>query len=126
MGELSRETMVANVMAYVAAWNEPDAVARLKILEKCWAEDAVYVDPNVELRGRTALCDHISKMQAGRPGARIDVMSGIDLHHNVVRFLWRLVRADGTAGAISIDFGEVDANGRLTKIAGFFGEPPKR
>jgi hypothetical protein len=42
-----------------------------------------------------------------------------------VRFLWRLIRADGSAGDISIDFGEVDAAGRLTKIAGFFGEPPK-
>jgi hypothetical protein len=121
----ARETVVDNVLDYVAAWNEADAGARLKILEDCWAEDAVYVDPNVELKGRAALSEHISTVQAGRPGARIEMMSGIDLHHNVVRFLWRLVRADGSSGDISIDFGEVDAAGRLTKIAGFFGEPPK-
>ena len=54
------------------------------------------------------------------------MMSGIDLHHNVVRFLWRLVRADGSTGDVSIDFGEVDASGRLTKIVGFFGEAPKK
>ena len=124
MGELMRETVVANVLAYVAAWNEPDAAARLSILSGCWADDAVYVDPNVELKGRTALVQHISKVQSGRPGARIEVMSGIALHHNVLRFLWRLKRADGNAGDISIDFGEVDANGKLTKIAGFFGETP--
>jgi hypothetical protein len=41
------------------------------------------------------------------------------------RTLWRLARADGSTGDISIDFGEVDAAGMLTKIAGFFGEPPK-
>jgi len=121
----TRQTIIANVLDYVAAWNGPDAAERAKLLERCWADDAVYVDPNVELKGRSALCDHISKVQSGRPGARIDVMSGIDLHHNVVRFLWRLVRADGSAGDISIDFGEVDASGRLTKIAGFFGEAPK-
>src|ERR1700752_4316733 len=109
----ARETVVANVLAYVAAWNEPNAAARLKILEGCWADDAGYVDPNVELKGRTSLCDHISKVQAGWPGARIEMMSGVDLHHHVVRFLWRLVRADGSAGDISIDFGEVDASGRL-------------
>ena len=40
-------------------------------------------------------------------------MSGIDVHHNVVRFLWRLVRADGSCGDISIDFGEVGPDGRL-------------
>jgi hypothetical protein len=72
------------------------------------------------------LCEHISSVQAGRPGARIETMSGVDLHHYVVRFLWRLVRADGSFGETSIDFGEVDANGRLTKIVGFFGEAPKR
>ena len=121
----ARETIIANVFAYVAAWNEPDAAARLNILESCWADDACYIDPNVEMKGRIALCDHISKVQAGRPGARIEMMSGIDLHHHVVRFLWRLLRADESAGDISIDFGEVDADGRLTKIVGFFGEAPK-
>lgn len=126
MGELRRETIVANVLAYVAAWNEPDAAARLKILVGCWADEAAYLDPNVELKGRAALVQHISKVQAGRPGARIEMMSGIDVHHNVVRFLWRLVRADGSAGDVSIDFGEISADGRLAKIVGFFGEPPRK
>jgi hypothetical protein len=126
MSEVVRETAVANVLEYVGAWNELDAATRLEILERCWADDAAYVDPNVELRGRSALCEHISKVQAGRPGARIEMMSGVDVHHHVVRFLWRLVRADGSFGETSIDFGEVDANGRLTKIVGFFGEAPKR
>jgi hypothetical protein len=63
-------------------------------------------------------------MMASRPGARLEFMSGIDVHHNVVRFLWRLVRADGTCGDISIDFGELGADGRLVKIVGFFGLAP--
>src|SRR3712207_6647859 len=126
MSEAVREMAVANILEYVAAWNEPDAATRLEILERCWADDAAYVDPNVELRGRSALCEHISSVQAGRPGAWIETMSGVELHHYVVRFLWRLVRADGSFGETSIDFGEVDANGRLTKIVGFFGEAPKR
>jgi hypothetical protein len=42
----------------------------------------------------------------------------------VVRFLWRLVRADGSHGDISIDFGEAGPDGRLVKIIGFFGAPP--
>jgi hypothetical protein len=44
----------------------------------------------------------------------------------VLRFLWRLVRADGTTGDISIDIGETGPDGRLTKIIGFFGPPPAR
>jgi hypothetical protein len=70
----------------------------------------------VELRGRSALCEHIATVQAGRPGARIEMMSGVELHHHVVRFLWRLVPAAGRAGEMSIDVGEVDADGRLTKL----------
>ena len=66
----------------------------------------------------------IATVLASRPGARLEFMSGIDVHHNVVRFLWRLVRADGTCGDTSIDFGEVGPDGRLVKIVGFFGSTP--
>ena len=98
MPEAVPEPAVANVLDYVAAWNEPDAATRLKLLERCWTDDGAYVDPKVELRGRSALSEYISKVQAGRPGARLEMMSGVDMHHHVVRFLWRLVGADGRAG----------------------------
>jgi hypothetical protein len=122
---VGHQTAVASVRDYVAAWNEPSGAKRLKILKRCWAEDADYVDPKVKLRGQAALCEHIATVQAGRPDARIEMISGVDLHHNVVRFLWRLVHADGVFGHTSIDFGEVDATGKLTRIVGFFGEAPR-
>ena len=112
------------VTRYMAAWNEADAIARERLLEQCWADNGAYVDPNVGLIGREALSAHISKVQAGRPGARLEFMSGVDIHHNVLRFLWRLVRADGTCGDTSIDFGEIGPDGRLTRIIGFFGPAP--
>jgi hypothetical protein len=111
---------------YLAAWNETDAAARDALLERCWADHGVYVDPNVELTGREALSRHIAKVQAGRPGARLEFMSGIDCHHHVLRFLWRLVRGDGTTGDTSIDFGEIGPDGRLVKIVGFFGPAPQK
>jgi hypothetical protein len=43
MREAEPETAVANVLEYVAAWNEPDAAARLKLLERCWADDGALV-----------------------------------------------------------------------------------
>ena len=112
------------VTQYMAAWNEHEAAARDALLQQCWSDGGVYVDPNVLLTGREALGGHIATVQASRPGARLEFMSGIDVHHNVVRFLWRLVRADGTCGDTSIDFGEVGPDGRLVKIVGFFGPPP--
>ena len=112
------------VTQYMAAWNEPDDTARHALLAQCWSDSGVYLDPNVLLAGRDELAAKIGEVMASRPGARLEFMSGIDVHHNAVRFLWRLVRADGTCGDISIDFGEIGADGRLVKIVGFFGPPP--
>ena len=80
------------VTQYMAAWNEPDATTRDALLEQCWSDGGAYVDPKVSLAGREALARHIATVQAARPGARLEFMSGIDVHHNLVRFLWRLVR----------------------------------
>ena len=46
------------------------------------------------------------------------MMSGVELHHHVVRFLWRLVPADGRAGETSIDVGALvfDAYGTLFDV----------
>jgi hypothetical protein len=122
---VEKSVIIATVNAYMDAWNEADEPARLGLLARCWSERGRYVDPNVDLEGRAALAQHIAKVQASRPGARLEFMSAIDVHHNVVRFLWRLVRADGTFGDVSIDFGEVDEDGLLVQIVGFFGPAPE-
>jgi hypothetical protein len=121
---MDKSAIAKTVTQYMAAWNEPDDAARRALLAQCWSEDGIYVDPTVSLRGRDALAAHIAAVLASRPGARLEFMSGIDIHHNMVRFLWRLVRADGTSGDTSIDFGEVGPDGRLVKIVGFFGPAP--
>ena len=104
---MDNDAITKIVTQYMAAWNEPDDAARRALLEQCWSDSGVYLDPNVSLAGRDALATKIGEVLAGRPGARLEFMSGIDVHHNVVRFLWRLVRADGTCGDTSIDFGEI-------------------
>ena len=123
---MDNDKTIEIVTKYMAAWNEADVARRNALLEECWADGAIYVDPNVDLTGRDALTQHISKVQAGRPGARLEFMSGVDVHHRVVRFLWRLVRADGAFGDTSIDFGEIGPDGRLIRIIGFFGAAPPK
>ncbi|WP_051379340.1 nuclear transport factor 2 family protein [Bradyrhizobium murdochi] len=121
---MDKSAIAKTLTQYMAAWNEPDDAARRALLAQCWSDSGVYLDPNVSLAGRDALAEKIGEVLASRPGARLEFMSGIDIHHNVVRFLWRLVRADGTYGDISIDFGEIGPDGRLVKIVGFFGPAP--
>ena len=112
------------VKKYAAAWNEADTTHRDALLAACWADNGIYVDPNVEILGRENLSRHIAKVQMGRPGAHLEFMSGIETHHNVLRFPWRLVHADATFGDTSIDVGEIGPDGRLIKMIGFFGPPP--
>ena len=121
---MEKTEVIAGVKDYMDAWNEADETARLALLGRCWSDRGRYVDPTVDLQGRTALAQHIGKVRAARPGARLEFVSGIDVHHNVVRFLWRLVRADGSVGDTSIDFGEVGESGLLVRIVGFFGPAP--
>jgi hypothetical protein len=116
--------IVRVVNQYMAAWNTADAGIRNGLLSECWSERGNYIDPTVVLVGRDALAMHIAQVQSRRSGARLEFMSGVDVHHNVVRFLWRLVRADGAAGETSLDFGEIGSDMKLTRIVGFFGDAP--
>ena len=39
------------VLAYIEAWNTPDEEARRNLLDRCWADNATYIDPVSEVRG---------------------------------------------------------------------------
>jgi hypothetical protein len=51
-------------------------------------------------------------------------VSGIDAHHDYLRFLRELVAPDGTVALAGLDVGELAADGRLRRITGFFGALP--
>ena len=111
------------VAAYAAAWGESDATKRMALLERAWADDGVYTDPTAEVRGREALDQHIAAFQAQGTGARILQTTVVDSHHGMrLRFGWKMVSDDGTTMVEGIDYGELDEDGRLRLIVGFFGE----
>ena len=110
--------------AYMAAWNETDEGKRRSLLEKAWADDGAYTDPQSDVAGREALVALIGGMHAQMPGARIDVASKTDLHHDKLRFAWKFASADGAMTVEGVDFGELAEDGRLRKIVGFWDEPP--
>ncbi|WP_138758069.1 nuclear transport factor 2 family protein [Modestobacter altitudinis] len=112
------------VDSYARAWLEPDPVARRALLEQCWAVDGVYCDPLSQVTGRDGLADHIGGFQAGQPGARLEVVSGVDEHDGHLRFAWQLRAADGSVALEGTDFGELDGDGVLRRIIGFFGPLP--
>ena len=114
------------VDGYARAWLETDPVARRALLDECWAEDGVYCDPITRTVGRQALADHIGGFQTEQPGARVEVVTGVDGHDGYLRFGWRLRAPDGSVVVEGTDFGELDSGGALRRVVGFLGPLPPR
>jgi SnoaL-like domain len=112
------------VDTYFAMWNETDPAARSKYIEQAWASDARYLDPLLEADGHDGLSQMVDGVHAQFPGHRFRRLSGVDVHHDRVRFAWDLVAPDGAVTVAGIDVGELTDDGRLRSITGFFGEPP--
>ena len=112
------------IRAYGAAWLEADEAERRRLLQISWSEDGAYEDPTASVVGREALIRHIADFQMRLPGTTIVFASGVDHHHGKFHFLWKMVGPDGQVSAEGRDFGEFDRDGRICRIAGFFGSPP--
>ena len=114
------------VRSYAAAWAESDEAARLRLLEQAWADDGTYTDPLTQVTGREALSAAIGQFMTQSPGVRIVQTTGVDTHHAVLRFGWKVegATAPPLAGLEGFDFGELAEDGRLRRIVGFFGPFP--
>ena len=112
------------VQAYGSAWAETDEAKRRKILESCWADGGMYVDPTGRADGRDAFVAHIGGFQSTFGGHRIDLTSGVDEHDGFLRFEWRMTDASGATVLEGMDFGRLADDGRLALICGFFGPFP--
>lgn len=115
-------TLEDTIDLYCAAWSERDPSYRRDLLDRSVNENVRYTDPETDVTGIAALVDHISGVLAGRVGAKIIRTSGIDAHHDMARFAWRMVKADGTALPEGLDVVWIDEEtGKLKTVLGFFG-----
>ena len=105
-------------------WNEPDEARRAELIVSAWTEDGRYVDPVQEAEGHAALSAMVAAIHERFPGQRFRRLSGVDVHHDQVRFAWELGVPDGAVTVAGIDVGALAGDGRLRSISGFFGEPP--
>lgn len=115
------------VVRYLAAWNEPDPARRRALVAKAWTEDGSYLDAAREGTGHDALDAMIAGAQAHFPGYRLRLASGIEAHHDYLRFSWV---AGGTADAPlyikGTDFAVVAGDGRIQSVVGFVDAAPAR
>ena len=119
------DTEVAAVVdAYLASLDEADDAVRAELVATAWAPDGRFVDPLQEYNGHDELQTINPTIQQHYPGARFRRVSGIDVHHDYVRFAWDMTNPDGSQVVAGIDIGQLAADGRLLSVTGFFGDVP--
>lgn len=111
------------VDTHLAAYGEPDAAIRERLLAEAWAPDGVLLDPPITGEGRDGIARAAAALQQQFPGHGFRRTTAVDAHHGVARYGWVLESPDGTAVLAGLDVADVDAEGRLRRIVGFFGEP---
>ena len=124
MSNVTTTDLTTTVDTHLAGYCEPDPDARRALLAQAWAADGELVDPPLDARGRDGIVALVDAVLEHFPGHRFQRTSAVDAHHDVARYTWSLVAPDGTPAVTGLDIATLDADGRLTKVVGFFGDIP--
>ena len=107
----------------LAAWNERDPALVRSHLERALAPDIEFIDPSVETHGIDEFEANVHDVHARVPGAEYSRTSGVDGHHRIYRYSWQISR-DGEVILPGFDVAEVDEDGKVARVLGFFGPLP--
>jgi hypothetical protein len=109
---------------FFQAWNAESDAERLAAVQATYTETAVVKDPLADVVGHEAIAAFIAGARAQFPGHTFQPSSGIDAHHDLLRFAWQLVGPDGSPVVEGFETGQVTGDGRLSCTLGFFGPLP--
>lgn len=109
---------------WLAAYADPDAARRLAAVRESWNPEGRLVDPPMEARGHQGISDQAATLLSQFPGHRFERSTAIDAHHQFLRYGWKLVDANGAGVLEGVDVVELDVDGRLLRVVGFFGAQP--
>ncbi len=109
----------------LAAWNERDPAEVRGHLDRALAPDVEFIDPSIETNGIDEFEANVHEVHGRIPGAVYERTSGVDSHHRLHRYSWQISR-DGEVLLPGFDVTEVDDDGKVTRVLGFFGPLPER
>ena len=106
------------------AWMAPDEATRLAILDEVWAADGVYVNAFDEelVVGRQAVADYMAFGMADNY-LEITDWKPIYFHNDRLQIRWRDCCPDGSILVTGTEYGEVDADGRFSRVTSFWDHP---
>ena len=107
----------------LAAWNESDPSQVRGHLERALAPEVHFVDPSIVTRGLDEFEANVHEVHGRLPGASYHRSSGVDSHHGLYRYHWEIRRGDELL-LPGFDVSELDEQGRVLRVLGFFGPVP--
>jgi len=107
---------------HLAGYCEPDQAKRAELLTAAWSANGELVDPPMDGRGVDAIAGLVDAVLTHYPDHRFERTTAVDEHHGFARYGWALVSAEGTAAVAGTDFAQVDNDGKLMRVIGFFGD----
>ena len=110
--------------AHLAAYADLDTARRAAAIQRIWAPGGELIDPPMAATGHSQINQQADQLLAQFPGHRFARSSGIDSHHGMARYAWRLVAPSGGVVLEGIDIAQLDSEGRLSRVTGFFGPLP--
>ncbi len=108
----------------LAAWNEPDPSLVRGHLDCALSSSVRFVDPSIDLTGIADFEANVHKVRADLPGATYSRTSGVDSQHDFHRYQWA-IHQGGELVLAGFDVTEIDEEGRVTCVIGFFGPLPE-
>ena len=118
------ELLQTMVDQHLAAYCDPDAARRERAIREIWNREGRLVDPPLEARGHQGIADQAGTLLSHYPQHRFVRTTTVDAHHGYLRYGWKLVDAKGTEVLAGVDFVELDLDGKLSRVIGFFGAQP--
>lgn len=106
---------------YLRMWNELDPSQVRAQLDRCVAEDCLWVDPLHAHTGRDALEENVHGFRKEYPDAQLRLGSNVDGHNNRYRYEW-LIIANGELLIRGFDVTTLNDAGLIERVDGFFGE----
>ncbi len=114
-------TLDVMVDTHLRAYCEPDPETRAELLAAVWAPTGTLIDPPFDGEGLDAIAAMVDVVLTHYAGHMFRRTTPIDAHHAFARYGWELVAPDGAVAVTGTDIVEIDDDGRLTRIVGFFG-----
>lgn len=110
------------VDTHLEAYCEPNRARRGQLVASVWSVDGQLVDPPFDGAGLEAISAMGEVVLEHYPDHRFERTTDVDVHHTCARYGWSLISPDGVAAVTGTDVVDLDPDGRIQRIVGFFGE----